>query len=121
LGQTLAFVIVLLTTHITAAESLIAWGAGALGAVQLSVKPHFGRVTLQSAREMVRVGAWFTGANVIFSAGLFGVAAIVAAEVGSRGLGLFRMVQGNMFGPVQLMMVAAEMVFFPHLVRRIRA
>jgi O-antigen/teichoic acid export membrane protein len=125
-GQTLAFTVVLLTTRVTAAESLVAWGVGAwfaaaLGAMQLSVKPRIGRATLQSARQMIRVGAWFTGANVTFSAGLFGVAAIVAAEAGSRDLGLFRMVQGNLFGPVQLMIVAAEMVFLPHLVRSIRS
>jgi len=125
-GQTLAFAVVLLTMHVTAVESLIAWGAGAwlaagLGAIQLSVKPRIGRVTIQSASQWLRVGAWFTGANAIFSAGLFGVAAIVAVDAGNHELGLFRMVQGNLFGPVQLILIAVQSVFLPHMVRSIRS
>ena len=125
IGQTLAFVVALATTRITAAESLLAWGAGAwlaaaLGVKQLSVKPSIGRHTPHLAREWLGVGGWFTGANVIFSAGLFGTAAIVAAEVGDHGLGLFRMVEGNLFGPVQLVLIAAASVFVPHLVRSVR-
>ncbi len=124
-GQTVVFAIILLTTRITAAEGLLAWGAGAwfaagLGAAQLSVRPRLGRVTLQSARQSLGVGAWFTGANVTFSAGLFGVAAIVAAKAGSRDLGLFNMVRANLFGPVQLMLIGLESIFLPHMVRSIR-
>lgn len=86
-GQTLAFAVVLLTTRVTAAESLIAWGAGAwlaavLGLAQLSVKPCIDRASLGLARQWLRVGVWFTLANVSFSAGLLGVAAIVAVEAG---------------------------------------
>ena len=126
IGQTLAFAVVLLTTHITAAESLMAWGAGAwlaaaLGLVQLSVKPRIDQASVQLARQWLRVGVWFTGANVSFSAGLLGVAAIVAAESGNHELGLFRMVQGNLFGPVQLVLIAVQSVFLPYMVRSIRS
>jgi len=125
-GQTVAFIVVLLTTRITAAESLIAWGAGAwfaaaLGLVQLSVKPSIDRASLGLARQWLRVGVWFTGANVSFNAGLLGVAAIVAVEAGNHDLGLFRMVQGNLFGPVQLVLIAVQSVFLPHMVRAIRS
>ena len=121
-GQALAFAAVLTTVRITAAESLLAWGAGAwlaaaLGALQLSVTPRIGRDSLQLAREWLRLGSWFTGANVTFSAGLFGAAAIIAAELGPHSLGLFRMVEGNLFGPVQLVLIAAASVFVPHLAR----
>jgi len=125
-GQTLAFIVVLLTTRITAAESLIAWGAGAwfaaaLGLRQLSVTPCIDRDSLSLARQWLRVGMWFTGAIVSFSAGLLGVAAIVTVEAGNHGLGLFRMVQGNLFGPVQLVLIAVQGVFLPHMVRAIRS
>ena len=79
------------------------------------------RTTAHTARELVRVGGWFSGANGIFSAGMFGVAAIVAVVAGNHDLGLFRMVQGNLFGPVQIVIIAAESVFMPHLVHAIRA
>ena len=126
LGQTVAFAFVLLTTRVTAAESLIAWGAGAclaaaLGALQLSVRPRIDYMTFQSARKWARVGTWFTSSSAMFSLGLFGVAAIVSEEVGNRGLGLFRMVQGNLFGPVQLVIIGAESVFLPYLVRSMRS
>jgi O-antigen/teichoic acid export membrane protein len=125
-GQTLAFVVLFLTTRVTAAECILAWGAGAwlgagLGTVQLSVVPRIGRGTFQLARQWLRVGVWFTGANVTFSAGQLGVATIVAAVAGSHQLGLFRMVQGNLFGPVQLVLIGAELVFFPHVVRSLRS
>jgi len=125
-GQTVAFAIVFLTAHITAAESIIAWGAGAwlaaaLGLVQLSVKPCIDRASLGLARQWLRVGVWFTGANASFSAGLLAVAAIVAAEVGNHDLGLFRMVQGNLFGPVQLVLIAVQSVYLPHMVRSVRS
>jgi O-antigen/teichoic acid export membrane protein len=125
-GQTVVFAAVLLTTRITAAESILAWGAGAwvaaaLGMVQLSVKPRIGRVTLELARQWLSIGAWFTGALSLYSAGMFGVAAIVAVEAGDHALGLFRMVQGNLFGPVQLVLIATSSVFLPHLVRSIRS
>lgn len=48
------------------------------------------------------------------------LAAIVAAETGRYGLGLFRMAQSNLFGPVQLLTIAADSVFLPHLVRSMR-
>ena len=122
----MAFIAVLLTTRVTAAESLLAWGAGAwlaaaLGLWQLSVKPHIDRGSFSLARQWLRVGKWFTGAIVSFSAGLLGVAAIVAVEAGNHGLGLFRMVQGNLFGPVQLVLIAVQGVFLPHMVRAVRS
>ncbi len=124
-GQTLAFIVVLLTTRVTAAESLIAWGAGAwlaaaLGLWQLSVKPHVDRTSISLAIRWLRVGIWFTGAIVSFSVGVLGVAAVVAVEAGNHGLGLFRMVQGNLFGPVQLVLIAVQSVFLPHMVRSLR-
>ena len=126
LGLAIAFLILFLGFHVTAASSLLAWGAGAwfaagLGLLQLRVKPRMSRTTAHTARELVRVGGWFSGANGIFSAGMFGVAAIVAVVAGNHDLGLFRMVQGNLFGPVQIVIIAAESVFMPHLVRAIRA
>jgi O-antigen/teichoic acid export membrane protein len=69
----------------------------------------------------MNIGAWFTGAQSIFSVGMFGTAAIVAVEAGDHALGLFRMVQGNLFGPVQLVLIATASVFLPHLVRSIRS
>lgn len=125
LGQTVAFVALLLATRITAAESLLAWGAGAwlaaaLGVVQLSVWPRIDGASAALARQWLRVGVWFTSANVTFSAGLFAVAAIVAWQLGSHELGLFRVVQGSLFGPVQLVLIAVQSVLLPHIVRSIR-
>jgi len=122
LGQTAAFATLLLTTHITAAGSLIAWGAGAwlaaaIGSAQLSIRPRFDARAFQSARQWVGVGTWFTGVTAASSIGLYAVAAIVALEAGNHDLGLFRVVQGSLFGPVQLVTIGADSVFLPHLVR----
>ena len=125
LGQTVAFAILFLTTRATAAGALLAWGAGAwlaagIGMLQLSVRPTIDRAAIRWARSSVGIGAWFTGANAMFSLGLFGVAAIVAAVTGRYGLGLFRVVQSILFGPVQLLTIGAESVFLPYLVRSTR-
>jgi O-antigen/teichoic acid export membrane protein len=124
-GQAAAFTALLLATSPTAAWSLLAWGAGAwlaalIGLRQLSVRPRLDRSALTWARGAARLGLWFTGANATFAFGLFGVAALVAIKLGQDDLGLFRMVQGNLFGPVQLLTIAAESVFLPHFVRSIR-
>ncbi len=48
--------------------------------------------------------------------GSLAIAILIAANIGSAGLGLFRTVQ-LLFGPVQLLTIGAEMVFLPYLVR----
>ena len=125
-GQTIAFVAVLTTTRITAAGSLCAWGAGAwlaayAGIRQFNVRPALTLDAWHWLRGALRVGVWFTATNALFSVGLFLATAVIAAEVGREGVGFFRLVQSNLFGPVQLLTVAAESVFLPHLVRAIRA
>jgi O-antigen/teichoic acid export membrane protein len=120
LGQVAAFAVVATTTP-TPASCMFAWGIGAwiaatAGIWQLSVLPQPGSGALRWARDRARIGAWFTAVSVVFALGSFGVAVIVAATTGTVGVGLFRTVQ-NLFGPVQLLVIGAESVYLPHLVR----
>ena len=57
--------------------------------------------------------------STTFALGFLAVAAVIAAEVGKAGLGLFQVVQ-NLFGPIQLLTIVAEAIFLPYLVRTIR-
>jgi O-antigen/teichoic acid export membrane protein len=124
ISQVAAFAIVLTRGRVTVEGGLFAWGVGAwvgagLGMLQLSVVPRIDRTAIRWARKWSVVGAWFTITSTTYSVGLLVVAIIIAAKSGSSGVGLFRAVQ-NLFGPVQLLTIGAEMVFVPHLVRAIK-
>jgi len=124
LGQIVAFGILLTIGQATAPECLLAWGAGAwaaavLGAVQLSVVPRIDLAAVRWARKWGRVGAWFTLASGGYAASMYSVAVIVSAQFERAAVGLFRTVQ-LLFGPVQLLTIAGESVFMPHLVRVVR-
>ncbi len=125
LGQLAAFALVLSTGKVTVAGGLIAWGAPAwvaagFGIRQLSVMPRVNRSAIRWARKWMSLGSWFTATNLTFTLGYLAIAIIIAADIGSAGLGLFRAVQQNLFGPVQLLTIGAESVFLPHLVRTIK-
>ena len=68
----------------------------------------------------MRVGAWFTATSAAFAVGYLAIAAVVGARIGNTGLGLFRAVQQNLFGPVQLLTIGSASVFVPYLVRTIK-
>jgi O-antigen/teichoic acid export membrane protein len=124
IGQIVAFGILLPIGRATAPECLLAWGAGAwaaavLGAFQLSVLPRIDVTAVRWARKWGRVGAWFTLASGGFALSMYSVAVIVSAEFERAAVGLFRIVQ-LLFGPVQLLTIAAESVFMPHLVRVVK-
>jgi O-antigen/teichoic acid export membrane protein len=123
IGQVAAFAFVLTSGKVTVAGGLFAWGVGAwvgagLGILQLSVRPKVALASARWARNWGRIGAWFTAASATFTLGSLVIAIIVAAELGNASLGLYRSVQ-NLFGPLQLLTIGGEMVFVPHLVRRI--
>jgi O-antigen/teichoic acid export membrane protein len=125
IGQVAAFAFVLSNGRVTVAGGMLAWGAPAwlgagLGVPQLSVRPRVGLATVRWARKWIRIGAWFTATNATFTFGYLAIAVIITSHIGSAGLGLYRVVQQNLFGPVQLLIVAATMVFVPYLVRTIK-
>ena len=124
IGQVVAFGILLSLGHATAPECLLAWGAGAwvaavLGILQLSVVPRVDLAAVRWARKWGRVGAWFTVASGSYAVSMYGIAVIVSAEFERAAVGLFRIVQ-LLFGPVQLLTIAGESVFMPHLVRVVK-
>ncbi len=124
LGQIVAFGILLTVKNATPPECLLAWGAGAwiaaaMGVFQLSVLPRPSAAAVRWARTWGRIGAWFTVATISFSLSMYGVAIVVGAEFDRAAVGLFRIVQ-LLFGPVQLVTIAGESVFMPHLVRVVK-
>ncbi len=124
IGQVIAFGILLPSGRATAPLCLLAWGAGAwlaaaLGVLQLSVMPKMNLAAIRWARRWARLGAWFTLASGSFSLSMYGIAIIIAAEFQRAAVGLFRIVQ-LLFGPVQLLTIAGESVFMPHLVRVVK-
>jgi O-antigen/teichoic acid export membrane protein len=125
IGQTVAFGFLLWHGHVTVAESLVAWGAGAwlaagLGILQLSVLPRVDLEAVRWARRWSVVGAWFAVASTTYTVGTLVVIIVIAAKTGSAGLGLFQTVQ-NLFGPISLFTIGAQSVFEPHLVRITKA
>ncbi len=124
-GQVISFAVLLWGGKVTVAGGMLAWGAPAsaaagAGFLQLSVIPRVSVASARWARQWMNIGAWFTATSVAFTLGYLIIAVIVGAKIGNSGLGLFRTVQQNLFGPAQLLTIGAASVFVPHLVRTIK-
>jgi O-antigen/teichoic acid export membrane protein len=125
IGQVAAFAVLLWSGKVTVAGGMLAWGApatvaAALGVLQLSVIPKVGVASAHWAKQWIKISAWFTATSAAFTLGYLIIAVIVSAKIGNVGLGLFRTVQQNLFGPVQLLTIGGASVFVPHLVRAIK-
>src|SRR3954452_7095254 len=115
--QGLVLALFAVSSDVTPATAIAAWGAGAgagavVGVAQFGVVPAFGRATLAWTRHIAQWSGWFGLANLFYMGSNAIVAVFVAVWAGPAALGGLRAIQ-TLLGPGQLVAMSSESVALP--------